>query len=308
MPQTNIVNRPRPTLEQKRRILFREMLSEYSFSLQESAFVMVHTQGSVCVFVSMLNRLYGWKLQRYTGEAGPGGPLPELTEAEQVALQCPVFYYRDRVTHRLYLLISNPACAINDTQKARQYDTVLIVQGEGAFEEQQHIFADLSVKCSREVPYGDNRALLRETLRHLICSKLVHSADYFDFSRSEESRSKQDDPGLDYLDRICLTNTSSKGNRKTSCYAKPARKEDYQREKQMQQTVVPAPQIGLFDDAEKVSERQASASSANREIRSSLMDDVPAHVVDMVRYRQLLALQDMGKAILKSLWLKMCNG
>ncbi len=307
MQQTNIERRPRPTVAQRRWNLFRETIADYSFSVQESAFIMLHTQGSVSVFVSMINRLYGWKLQRYTGDGRPAMPMAPLPPVAGAAQQCPFFYYRDRVSHLLYLLFSNPACTLNDTQKAYRYDTVLIVQGEGAFGEQQRIFADLVDKAPREVEYGDNLGRLRETLRYRICTKLVIKADYFDFSRCEEPHAKQEEACMDYLDFICLKNTSAKENRKTGGYAKPGRKEDYQKERLQQQVVVAAPQIGLFDDAETVSERQACVTAGNRDIRSSLMDGLPSHVVDMVRYRQLLALQEMGKTILNTLWSTLCN-
>ncbi len=295
------------TSAQRRWALFKETVSEYSFSLRESAFVMLRLQGSVGVLVSMLNRLYGWQLRRYMRENDPYGDLMVLHFGGNGMQLCPFFYYRDRVSHRLYLLVFNPSCNISDAQKDRYYDTFLIVQGADAFVEQQHIFSDLSDKMMRSVPDGDSHAARHETLRHLISNRLVHTCDYFDFSRCEALRARHDACFDDERDMVCYTKGAPKSAKKSCGYAKAGLKEDYQREKQVQQIEPRELQLGLFDDMCAVSERQAGAATPIAPIRSSLLDDMPAHVVDMSRHRQLYALQEMGEKILNTLWLEMCN-
>ncbi len=307
MDLTNAQIKRSMALERGKWNLFKEMASDYSFSLQESAFIMLHIQGSVSVLVSMLNRLYGWKLQRYVrGDSDQCELLAKQFGGDGLQA-CPCFYYRDRITHQFYLLLSNASHNINGAQRACQYDTILIVQGEDAFKEQRRIFGDLTDKASRAVAEGDVMSALHEQLRHLICNKIVLKGDYFDFSRTDEAQTMQDESDWDELEIRCYNKETKKPVKQNAGYAKPGFKADYQKEKQAQVVEIAVPQLGLFDDVATVSVRQSSVVSGGQDIRSSLMDDIPANIVDMARYRQLLALQDMSKNILKTLCEDMCN-
>lgn len=196
-----------------------DSLSELSFTLDESAFVVLNTSASYPVLVSMLNRLFRWHLSMlrtvHFMYCDFGGSRDS---------RCPVFMYNSVRCRSTYLLICDPAMGFDMGSVLDGYNALLIVAGADAFSKQMKIYDDLTDASERTCQEGDIRARKREELRRLVKKDLIVSCDYMSFQHckgADESVEKQ-------ITKISVTSISPKGK---MLYTKAGNLDVYNKEK-----------------------------------------------------------------------------
>jgi hypothetical protein len=287
--------------EYHRASCLKEIAMELSFSLEESAFVMLHTSAPSHVFVSMLNHLYGWHLHRYMRSDKNRRDYNVQDFGGSSTQLCPLYLYSSAISHSLYILISNPTCDIDASLKSNQYDKILILQGGDAFTKQEKIFHDLTDKSHYEVGNGDYLGCRREVLRYYMSTQLVNSGDYFDFSRCADTSTERNENIISAVDNTALNANKKIAKKSPALYANAGLKEDYQKEKQS------VYQMSLFDNPNDVGSKVAGIHKQNELPKTSMLDDVPSGMVDMRHRQLLLKLQTTSKKILDALWVEICK-
>lgn len=159
-----------------------DSVAELSFTLDESAFIVLNTSASFPVLVSMLNRLYRWHLTMlrtvHFQYRDFGGNRDSY---------CPVFMHSNTLSHCAYILICDPAMGYDMGQALDGYNAMLIIAGVDAFRQQMGIFDDFTDSSERRCDDGDLRSRNREELRRLIKNELIVSCDYMSFQHCEGS-------------------------------------------------------------------------------------------------------------------------
>lgn len=284
---------------------FKESMTELSFTLEESAFVMLHTKAESSVFASMMNRLYGWHLCKLN-RSDKSHPDFTARDFDGVSNQlCPIYCYHNAMMHNLFVLLCNPSRDIGNTSSKCQYDKILIVQGNNAFAQQQQIYHDLTDLSHFDVDAANYKEVEHEELRYYVRKNLIVSGDYYDFSRCLGASRSMDDIIRSGIVCKLSKSTIKKVEQRKTTYANAGLKEDYQRETQQAEVTRAKGQLTLFGD--EASEEAPVCTQEDLLPKSSVTDGLPRGSIDLLRYQLLMKWRHASEKILNMLWEEMCN-
>lgn len=198
----------------------RGSLSELSFTLNDSAFIVLNTSASYTVLVSMLNRLFLWHLSMLRMI-----PFTCRDFGSRRDGHYPVFMYNSVQCCCTYLLICDPAMGFGMGSVLDGYNAMLIVVGADAFSKQMKIYEDLTDISERICQEGDVRAREHEDLRRLVKKDLIVSCDYMSFQHCEGADRSMEEQ----ITKISVTSISQ---RSKTIYTKAGNVDMYRKEKE----------------------------------------------------------------------------